>query len=201
MKLHYILIASGVVTMASSAGAQTVTCNTYGTMTTCTQSPTFDMHVIDQSAYAPPPPPPAQQQQVQPDPLLTQLGSAMAARREKKQIEQTRAAMDAALLADPQTQLPVPTDEQPILLTCISNGEASTLALYEKHGRVDSTGPNGKTSTRKATFTNASVSWNTALWQASLNRLTGSIVAYGSLPQFKGQSLKGQCAIATRPVF
>ena len=87
----------------------------------------------------------------------------MAERRERKRRDQeaetaaiaeadVQAAIKVAFEADLAIKLPEPTDEKPVLLACtVAGGPPSSLALYEKHGRLDTTVA-GITRTRQAAF-------------------------------------------------
>ena len=142
---------------------------------------------------------------------FSNLGAAIAASRERKRQEKataeaaavqaaTAAAVKAAFDADTAVLLPPPSDEQPILLACTVNGNPASLALYEKHGRVDST-TGGVTKTRAAKFTTAAVTWVSPLFQSTLNRSDGSYVGYGNIPEVQGQSITGTCSLATERKF
>ena len=158
--------------------------------------------------------PSEQQQQIQQnlDQAFSNLGTAIAERRERKQRERAAeqaaiaeadniAAIKAALNADTAAQLPSPTDERPVILACTMNGgPSSSLALYEKHGRVDTTFA-GTTRTRQAIYSVEAITWTTPLIQYRLNRLDGSYVGYGNIREISGQSITGTCAVASERKF
>jgi len=154
-----------------------------------------------------------QQQQQQFQQNMQNLGAAMAVaaerRRERKAAEQEQAhqqavlaAANAAMAADTATAQPRPPDETPVLLSCTMNGKfAGTMALYEKHSRVDVTTDKGVTKTRSAVFTQTAVTWKGPLWDSRLSRLDGSLVGYGNIPELQGISVTGNCSVATERKF
>ena len=152
-----------------------------------------------------------QQNQQNMNQAFANIGAAIAARRERKLQEKAAvdaaaaqaamaAAVKAAFEADTAPELPPPADERPVLLACTVNGGASSFSLYEKHGRVDTT-TNGVTRTRAASFSTEAVTWVSPLIRSSLNRLDGSYVGYGNIPEVEGQSITGTCALATQRKF
>ena len=140
------------------------------------------------------------------------LGAAIAARRERKREEkaaQEAASEQAAIMAkinalyaaDTATAEPPPTDERPILLACTIEGKEGSMALYEKHNRVDVTS-NGVTKTRTAVFTQAAVTWDSALLHSSLSRVDGSFTAIPNIPEIADKArLEGTCVVASERKF
>lgn len=193
--MRKIMVFAAAVCFGGAASAQTTTnCNSYGSTVRCTTSPDA-----------------AWQNQQNLNQAASNLGAAIAARRDRKRQERavaeaaaaqaaTEAAIRVADAADIATQLPLPTDEQPILLACTMNGGAVSLALFERHNRVDVT-VGSKTKTRPANFSTAAVTWVTPLLRFSLNRLDGSYTGDGNIPEVQGQSISGSCALATERKF
>lgn len=152
-----------------------------------------------------------QQQQQQQQQNMQNLGAAIAVaaerRRERQAAEQAAAqqaaviaAANAAVAADTATAEPTPLDEKPVMLVCTISGQmALSLALYEKHNRVDVTSNTGMTKTRAAVFTPAAVTWAGPIWNAALNRFDGSIVG---TPNIGGvQTVNGTCSVAAERKF
>lgn len=174
MRRTLIIVAS--IGLGSAAHAQTTTnCTTFGSTVRCSTTPDA-----------------AAQTQQNMNNAFSNFGAAIAARRERKRQEReaaeaaaiesataaeaaaTQAATDAAIRAageaDTATHLPPPTGEQPALLACTMGGSPVSLALYEKHNRVDDTA-GGITETRPANFSTASATWVTPLIRFSLSRV------------------------------
>lgn len=103
----------------------------------------------------------------------------------------------AAANATAKPQLPTPTDELPVILACTVNDQQVTMALYEKHGRVDVTA-NGSTGSHDAQFKADAVIWTSALANSVLNRFDSSYIAYSNLAAIKGQLVwQGTCSPQT----
>jgi hypothetical protein len=201
--MRKLITMIALVVAGSAAHAQTSnsTTNCYGTgysiqcNTTTHSNPGVDWNAFNQ-----------QQQQIQQqnqqnmNQAFANLGAAIAARRERKAQEKTAAAIRAALASDTAPASPAPTDEQPILLACNINNQPASIALYEKHSRVDTTS-GGVTKTRAATFTTEAVSWTTPLLRNSLSRVDGSYTGYGNIPEVEGQSISGTCTLASQRKF
>ena len=224
MRVKWILIASGMTAVASSAGAQ-VSCSTVGNYTTCdgglSHNPGSDLDQVMRAGEA--------GRNAVPDYNASELeaararemnaraaleaaqaremnaragGTGMATGQGPNRKQQEKANAEQAFLMAAETtgELPPPSDEQPVLLNCTIDGSPATIALYEKHSRVDTTFA-GVTNTRTASFSNAAVTWNSPVIRSSLNRLGGSYVGYGNIPQVKGQSIAGKCAVAAKRSF
>jgi uncharacterized protein YecT (DUF1311 family) len=151
------------------------------------------------------------QQQEQMNQAFRNLGAAIAARRERKQaekaaqeaqahLEAVKAAIQRALDSDNAPAAPPPSDEQAVMLVCTINNSPASIALYEKHNRADVTS-GGVTHTRMATFTTEAVTWTTPLLRNSLSRVDGSYTGYGNIPEVEGQSITGNCKLASARAF
>jgi len=177
--------------------------NSLNCHTTTTTVPTIDWNAWNQ-----------QQQQIQQqnqqnmNEAFANLGAAIAARRERKREEEAAAkqqalidSLKAAIANDPDQLQPPPTDEQPVRLVCNASGHSASLALYEKHGRVD-VSADGSSHTRRATFTPDTISWNSPIAHATLNRLDGSYSSIGTFSGIEGQTVvSGSCEVTTERKF
>lgn len=208
-------VAVAFLVFATAAKAQqnsTTNCYTIGSNLQCnTQTrpdPAAQSQQVWQQFYQN-----QQQQQQQMQQNMQNLGAAIAAaeqrRRERKAADAAAAqqaaiisAANAAVAADTATAEPPPADEQPVLLACTLNGKfGGSLALYEKHNRIDITTDKGVTKTRAAVFTPTAVTWKGPIWDSSLSRLDGSWVGYGNIPELRGVSINGSCSVATARKF
>lgn len=189
------LVFGALICLSGAAHAQSRTsCSAYGSTMNCTTTPDTSW----------------QNQQMMSQGFAN-LAAGIAARRERKRQEhaaaaaaQAEAVIQAAIArasaADTAGQLPTPTDEQPIQLACIMAGRSMSLALYEKHNRVDST-DGAFTQTRSAIFTTASVNWETPVLRFTLSRLDGSYLAESNIPEVQGSGISGTCAVASQRKF
>ena len=140
------------------------------------------------------------------------LGRAIALRRERKREEKAlkeaadqRAAIMAKIsalnAADTAPAEPPPADEKPVTLACNIQGTPASLALYEKHSRLDSTA-NGVTRTRKAAFSESAVTWGTPLLQNSISRVDGSYLGIPNIPEIAATTrLTGTCVVSSERKF
>ena len=195
------LIGVATLFVTSAAGAQTTTtnCTTVGYGVQCTSR---TQPSIQQSE---------QQNQENLNRAVQNLGTAIAANREKRQVKKAEEAAAAAqaeidaqvqaALATEQPAAPAPADESPVLLACTVNSEPFNIALYEKHGRADVTS-GGIIRTRAATFNTDSVTWASPVVRSALSRIDGSYIGYSNLPALEGQVVwRGICTVAMERKF
>jgi hypothetical protein len=208
MRKTISILALAFLSTAATAQTSTTNCNSYGSSISCTtqSQPGIDWNAWSQQQQAI-----QRQNQQNINQSFSNLGAAIAAererRREKKAAEATAAAnaeieaeIKAAIASDNALAEPPPSDEQPVLLACTINGRPGSIALYEKHGRADTTS-NGITRTRSATFTIDTVTWTSPLMRSSLSRLDGSFTGYPNIPGLEGQTFQGTCAVASERKF
>jgi len=203
--MRKIMVFGTALCLGGAAHAQSTTnCNTFGSTVRCTTTPDVGW-----------------QNQQNLNQAAANFGAAIAARRERKRQERAlaetaaaqaatqaaaaaaetarQAAITAAENADTAVQLPTPSEE-PVLLACKVEGYAVSLALYEKHNRVDET-IDGISKSRVATFSTAAVTWLSPLVRSSLSRLDGSYTIDRNIPEVEAKSFFGTCAVSTARKF
>lgn len=189
------LFALGAAFIASSASAQSQT-TTNCQFVLGTMQCTSNNSGIDWNAYN------QQQQEINRrnqeniNRSMQNLGSAIAADRERRRAKRVQRAVEKAIASDPATLLPLP-DESPVTLSCSSSIGGFTAALYEQSGRADVTS-GGITKSRSATFAANTVSWESAVWRSAVNRTDLSFVGVAVLPELDGMTVTGTCQIAQR---
>ena len=204
MRKIVIFAVAGFVGSAAH-GQSTTNCTTFGSTVRCSTTPDTtwqNQQMLNQGA--------------------ANLGAAIAARRERKHQERAdaeaanaranvaahaaaaeaakSAAISAAWESDKAVELPAPPAEQPVFLACTMPGPPISVALYEKHNRVDET-VKGVTKTRSAKFSTAAVAWETPLMRFSLNRVDGSFTMNGNIPAIEDKTFTGTCAVASQRKF
>lgn len=203
MRKTLIFAALFFTTAVAYAQTSNTNCYGYGSSVQCTTTSTPG---IDWNAWSQRQQQIQQQQQQNTNQAFANLGAAIAARSERKRQEKaaraaaaaaaiTAAAVKAAIDADRAPAMTPPSDEQPVLLACTIGGSPVSLALYENHGRVDTTSA-GVTRTRQAVFTTAAITWTAPLIRSTLSRLDGSYLGYGNIPEVEGQTVTGSCKLA-----
>lgn len=128
------------------------------------------------------------------DALQKQSEADQAARMVRN--EQMTKAYEIALAQD-NVPAPPPPIEKPIVLACQVGDSNTSLALYEKAGRVDVT-TEGLTKARAATYTPDAVSWTGPVWRTSVSRVDLSLISVAILPELDGAQMKGTCSLAER---
>ncbi|MEO8176069.1 MAG: hypothetical protein ABI626_05355 [Sphingomicrobium sp.] len=198
--MRKMLIGATLLAITSEGTAQTqnstTNCSVIGSTLNC-NSTTQSNPGVDWNAYNQQQQRINQQNQQNMNQSMQNLGTAIAADRERRKVKRAEKEIAEAMSRDPDPAPAPPPVEPPILLACTVNNGPVSVTLYPNSGRADVTS-GGISKMRAATFTRDTVTWTSPIYRTAISRVDLSLVSIALLPSMKGVQMTGSCSLAER---